>query len=165
MTTTFKDLSSIDVTSHLEEKQGLNYLQWMAAWAIVKDYDSTATYEVLCADSGAPYFNDPVTGAFVKVAVTIKGFRLIEVLPILDYRNKPVIGDKLNSFDINTAIKRCLVKCLAMHGLGAQVYIDGEGHPLDLSKGLAKRGSKPVKAEVPFTSPVGQRRTFTRKGN
>ena len=143
MKNTFKDLSQIDVTKHLEEKQGLNYLQWMAAWAIVKDYDPKASFKILTDNSGQPFFNDPISGAFVGVEVTINEDALTEYLPVLDFRNKAVIGDKLNVFDINSAIRRCLVKCLAMHGLGAQVYIDGKGHGLDLGKGLRKTKEAP----------------------
>ena len=136
---TFADLSKIDVTKHLEEKQGLSYLQWMAAWAIAKDYDPNATFRILSDSNGQPFFNDPIAGAFVGVEVTINGASLTEYLPVLDFRNKAVIGEKLNVFDINSAIRRCLVKCLAMHGLGAQVYIDGRGSPLNLDKGLGKK--------------------------
>lgn len=145
MSNTFSDLSKIDVTTHLQEKQGLSYLQWMAAWAIVKDYDPTATYNIHSGDGGNPFF-ETGAGAFVKTSVTIKGLELTEILPVLDFKNKAVQGEKLNTFDINSAYKRCLVKTLAMHGLGAQVYIDGQGSPLDLSKGLGKKKAAPKKA-------------------
>lgn len=145
----FQELSQIDVSSHLEEKSGLSYLQWAAAWSLAKGYDPDATYEVLTSAVGQPYFNDPVAGAFVAVAVTIKGIRLVEYLPVLDYRNKAVQGENLNVFDINSAVKRCLVKCLAMHGLGIQVYIDGTGAGLDLAKGLKKKPkAAPAKAKT-----------------
>jgi hypothetical protein len=136
---TFKELSKIDVSKHLEEKQGLSYLQWMACWALIKEYDPSATYEVMTC-CGVPYFCDNTeVGAFVGVRITVKGVDLTEYLPVLDYRNKAIAGAALNTFDINSAIKRCLVKCAAMHGLGAQVYIDGNGTALDLSKGLTKK--------------------------
>ena len=145
----FNDLSQIDVTKHLEEKQGLSYLQWMAAWSIVKRYDQHARYEVLVDGAGNPYFNNTTAGAFAGVSVTIKDSTLTEYLPVLDYRNKAVQGDALNVFDINSAIKRCLVKCLAMHGLGVQVYIDGNGTGLDLDKGLKKKPKAvPAKAKA-----------------
>ena len=151
-TNTFEVLSKIDVTKHLEEKQGLSYLQWMAAWAIVKEFDPTASYYIHTDIKGNPYFNDDTAGAFVCVSVRIKGQELKEFLPVLDYRNKAVIGDKLNVFDINSAIKRCLVKCLAMHGLGAQVYIDGSGSPLDISSGLSKKPKASVPAQKKQTN-------------
>jgi hypothetical protein len=135
---TFKDLSQIDVSNHLEIKHGgLSYLSWMAAWALAKDYDPGATFHVHTTETNDPFFVTDA-GAFVTVTVIIKGQELTEYLPVLDNRNKPLAGDKLNTFDINSAIKRCLVKALAMHGLGAMVYISGEGTALDLGAGLKK---------------------------
>jgi hypothetical protein len=130
----------------------------MAAWAIVKDYDPMAVYIVHTDEVGNPYFTTEA-GAFVRTTVIIKGQSLTEVLPVLDNNNKPQKKDAytvktkykeidvapLNAFDINSAYKRCLVKNLAMHGLGAQVYIDGEGHGLDLEKGLSKVKAVPKK--------------------
>jgi|DEB0MinimDraft_6_1074348.scaffolds.fasta_scaffold43761_3 hypothetical protein len=135
---TFMDLSSIDVTAHLEYKNGLSYLQWMACHSIVKLYDPKATYVIHRNEQGLPYFVSDA-GAFVITEMTINGETQMEELPVLDYKNKSIQGDKLNSFDINTAIKRCLVKNAALFGLGAQVYINGEGSPLDLNKGLGKK--------------------------
>lgn len=151
MTNTFKKLAAIDVTKHLEEKQGLSYLQWMAAWAIIKDFDAKASYKVLTSEDGSPYFNSSA-GAFVSVEVTVNENTLTEHLPVLDFRNKAVQGEALNVFDINSAIKRCLVKCLAMHGLGAQVYIDGKGTPLDLTEGLSKKKPAPKKPATKTTT-------------
>jgi len=159
MKNTFADLSKIDVTKHLEEKQGLSYLQWMGAWSIAKDYDPKANYVIEKDVDGNPYFNDPVAGAFVGVKVTINDEELTEYLPVLDFRNKAVIGEKLNVFDINSAIKRCLVKCLAMHGLGAQVYIDGSGDALDLGRGLSKKTKAPAKPKGP-TPATSKRKMF-----
>lgn len=139
---TFADLSSIDVTSHLEYKQGLSYLQWMACWSIIKLYDSKASFTIHRDDNGNPFFNTEA-GAFVVTELTINGETQVETLPVLDYKNKSVQGEKLNTFDINSAYKRCLVKNAALFGLGAQVYINGEGSPLDLNRGLGG-GKKPM---------------------
>ena len=144
MTNTFNELSQIDVTAHLETKNGLSYLQWMAAVALAKDYDPTMTYTIHCDEQGNPFFNTEA-GAFVKTSVTIKGVELTEILPVLDYKNKSIKGEKLDTFQINAAYKRCLVKALAMHGLGSQVYIDGKGEPLNINKGLKKAAAAPAK--------------------
>ena len=133
----------------LFRSQGLSYMSWMAAWALAKDFDAAASYTVLTDDTGKPYFSDDA-GAFVGVSVTLKGDTLVEYLPVLDYKNKAVRGENLDVFDINSAIKRCLVKCLAMHGLGSQVYINGAGTPLDLDAGLQK--AKPAKSSKPNRS-------------
>lgn len=141
MSNVFKDLSQIDVTKHLEYKNGLSYLQWMACHSILKMYDPKSNYIIHRNAEGLPYFDSPA-GAFVITEMTVKGETQMEQLPVLDFKNKSIQGDKLNSFDINTAIKRCLVKNAALFGLGAQVYIDGEGSALDLEKGLGSNKGK-----------------------
>jgi hypothetical protein len=153
--TTFADLSKIDVSMHLEQKQNLSYLKWSAAWALAKNYDPEASYRVINDPQGNP-FSFTEAGAMVQVEVTIKGNSLIEVLPVLDNYNNAIRGEKLGVFDINSATKRCLVKGLAMHGLGIQVYIDGQGTPLDLGNGLGKSKARVRKKvatktqEIPF---------------
>jgi hypothetical protein len=44
----------------------------------------------------------------------------------LDSRNQPIVAP--TAFDINTSIQRCLVKAIALHGLGLNVYA-GEDLP------------------------------------
>jgi len=150
MGNTFKELSQIDVSNHLETKQGLSYLQWMACWSLLKDYDPEAEHTIHTDANGNPFFTTSA-GTFVRTSIQVKGKILSEVLPVLDMRNKAVMEDKLNTFDINSAYKRCLVKNAALHGLGAQVYIDGQGTPLDLSKGLSKKKAAPKKPAAPKT--------------
>jgi len=41
-------------------------------------------------------------------------------LPVLDFRNKPIQCP--DAFAINTSRQRCMVKCLALFGLGIEVY-------------------------------------------
>ena len=36
------------------------------------------------------------------------------------FRNRPLLAP--TSFDINTSIQRCLVKAIALHGLGLYIY-------------------------------------------
>jgi hypothetical protein len=46
--------------------------------------------------------------------------------PVLDNYNKTI--DTPNAFEINTSIQRCLVKAIALHGLGIHIYA-GEDLP------------------------------------
>lgn len=48
-------------------------------------------------------------------------------LPVMDYKNKAIVNP--DSFAINTANMRCLVKCMALFGLGLYIYA-GEDLPL-----------------------------------
>src|SRR5580765_2686966 len=65
-------------------------------------------------------------GYFVEVEVTVEGVRLSQIHPVLDARNKPI--EMPSAFDINTSIQRCLVKAIALHGLGLYIYA-GEDLP------------------------------------
>ena len=66
-------------------------------------------------------------GVFVEVAVTVQGITLSQIHPVLDAKNRPILAP--TSFDINTSIQRCLVKAIALHGLGLAIYA-GEDLPM-----------------------------------
>jgi hypothetical protein len=124
----FTKLASIDVSEHIEKKGEFSYLSW--AWAIdrLRKAHPDATWEVKRFD-GVPYLKTEC-GYFVEVAVSVAGVTLSQIHPVLDGRNRPI--KEPNAFDINTSIQRCLVKAIALHGLGLYVYA-GE----DLPEGTA----------------------------
>ena len=113
-------LSSIDCSDKVEQKGKLTYLSW--AWAsqtLMENYpDSTYEY-------GAPagMTNDT---AEVNVAVTVEGVTHRMWLPIMDNRNKSIVNPTTR--DVSDARMRCLVKCIAMFGLGIYIYA-GEDLP------------------------------------
>ena len=107
----------------------------------------TQTYQVgfkTDPDVRVPYLRDK-SGCFVKVSVTINGRERTEMLPVLDHRNKTVPNP--DAFQINTSIKRCLAKCLALHGLGLYIY-RGEDLPFEEEKPAKKPTTKPKVTEV-----------------
>jgi hypothetical protein len=120
----FVQLAKIDVSEHVEKKGGFSYLSW--AWAVdrLRRVHPDATWEVK-RFNGAPYLKTDC-GYFVEVAVTVAGVTLSQIHPVLDARNRPIAEP--NAFDINTSIQRCLVKAIALHGLGLYVYA-GEDLP------------------------------------
>lgn len=122
----FVELSKIDVSEHIEKKNNFSYLSWAYAVAQLRSVDPEATWEILRFD-GMPYLKTDC-GYFVEVAVTVKGITLSQIHPVLDHRNKPI--EQPNSFQINTSIQRCLVKAIALHGLGLYIYA-GEDLPMD----------------------------------
>jgi len=65
-------------------------------------------------------------GYFVEVAVTVQGLTLSQIHPVLDSYNDPI--ELPTAFEINTSIQRCLVKAIALHGLGLYIYA-GEDLP------------------------------------
>lgn len=123
----FQTLSSIDVNSKVEKKNGLTYLSWAWAWSVVKEHFPTATYIIYENGEGFNYHHDGNT-AWVKTGVTIDGIEHIEYLPIMDYRNRSIGLAELTSFDVNKAIQRSLTKAIARHGLGLYIYA-GEDLP------------------------------------
>jgi hypothetical protein len=138
------DLLKINVNEHTEKKNGLTYLSWAWAWAEALKADPQATFEVQMFD-GSPLM--PVGGTYM-VWVTVKMFEkpMTCMLPVLDYRNKPIPTP--NSFDVNTSIMRCLVKAIALHGLGLYIY-SGEDTPPDEEPKEVKVEPKPKTAPDP----------------
>src|SRR5674476_555032 len=110
----FARLNQINVSDHIEKKGPFSYLSWPFAVAQLRLADPTAIWEVKRFD-GLPYLKTEA-GYFVEVAVTVQNVTLSQIHPVLDSKNKPI--ELPNAFDINTSVQRCLVKAIALHGLG-----------------------------------------------
>jgi len=123
------DLLKINVNEHIEKKNGLSYLSWAWAWAEVICLDPDASYEVHMFD-GKPYQDVNGTG---MVWVTVEMFKRRRScwLPVMDFRNKPIMNP--DAFQVNSALMRCLVKTIAMHGLAMYIYA-GEDLPQEDAK-------------------------------
>ena len=121
----FAQLNAINVNAHVEKKGGFSYLSWPYAVAQLRLADPTATWKVR-RFGGLPFLTTEA-GVFVEVAVTVHGICLSQIHPVLDGRNRPLLAP--TAFDINTSIQRCLVKAIALHGLGLYVYA-GEDLPV-----------------------------------
>jgi hypothetical protein len=143
----FQRLSQINVSDHLEKKGDFNYLSWSFAVAQLRLADPSAYWEIRRFD-GLPFLRTEL-GYFVDVAVTVQGVTLSQIHPVLDGKNRPI--EVPTAFDINTSIQRCLVKAIALHGLGLYVYA-GE----DLPDGEPKPPQPPKAPVAPIT---GQRAT------
>jgi hypothetical protein len=119
------DLLKINVNDHTERKGNLTYLSWAWAWAEVLKIDPTARYTVHeWADLPVCYLRNGT--AMVKVSVEIKGDIKTCLLPVMDNRNRSIVDP--DSFAVNTAIMRCLTKCIALFGLGLYIFA-GEDLP------------------------------------
>jgi len=125
------NLLKLNVQDHVEKKNGLTYLSWAWAWAEALKADPTATFHVdtfqRADGTTIPYMEINGT-AMVWVRTTLFGKEMTCMLPVMDHRNKPIQNP--DAFQVNTAIMRCLTKCLAMHGLGLYIYA-GEDLPED----------------------------------
>ena len=140
MSNYFNQLNAINVSEHIEKKGAHSYLSWPYAIEQLRKTDATAFWEI-CRFNGLPYLQTDI-GFFVEVSVTVQGVRLSQIHPVLDGRNKPILAP--NVFEINTSIQRCLVKAIALHGLGLYVYA-GEDLPNSTSQPAANDSEiKPV---------------------
>ena len=150
----FERLSAINVNSKVMKKNGLTYLSWAYAWGETKKLCPDATYLVGETDY------DEALGFMCHTAVTIEGETLEMWLPVMDGSNKAMkktayeIQNKwggkqvaaASMFDINKTIMRCLVKNLAMFGMGIYIYA-GEDMPSDTEDEVITE-KKPVKSKV-----------------
>lgn len=144
----FAQLSAINVNAHVEKKGGFSYLSWPYAVSQLRLADPTATWEVKRFDQ-LPYLVSEA-GVFVEVAVTVQGVTLSQIHPVLDGRNRPILAP--NAFEINTSIQRCLVKAIALHGLGLYIYA-GEDLPQPQGQ-AADAANDPRDAAEPPVPPV-----------
>ncbi len=141
----FDALYSLDLSDKLERRENdkLSYLSWANAWAEFKRAYPNAEYRIIKdPTTNLPYFNDPNIGIMVYTEVTADGQTYEMWLPVMDAKNKAMreqpytyqVYDSYKKtyvektvqaatmFDVNKAIMRCLVKNLAMFGLGLYVY-------------------------------------------
>ncbi len=163
----FEELFAVNVNGHTEKKKTgnteLTYLSWPFAWAEIKKRFPDAQYEIE-KFNGLPYVYDPQTGYMVYTTVTIEGITHEMWLPVMDGANKAMRAEAYTyktgfgqyakektceaatMFDINKTIMRCLVKNLAMFGLGLYIYA-GEDLPIteeDEKKAKQKKEDAPT---------------------
>ncbi len=134
--TTFEKLSAINVNDKVEKKSNLTYLSWAWAWSETKKVCPDATYQI-----GMTEYDEQL-GFMCHTSVTIGGETLEMWLPVMDGANKSMRKESYDyatrygtktceaatTFDINKTLMRCLVKNLAMFGLGIYIYA-GEDLP------------------------------------
>lgn len=147
----FTTLSQVNVNDKTKAKNKLTYLSWPFAWGETKKRYPDASYTVDLYD-GKPYLYDEHLGYLVSTVVTIDGKSLPMSLPVMDGANNAMKSERYSykviewvnrqktgnmidkwvepatMFDINKTMMRCLVKNIAMFGLGLYIYA-GEDIP------------------------------------
>lgn len=116
---TFNELRLINVNEHTERKGKFIYLSW--TWAVdqLLQNDPAATWTF-----GDPvYFNESV---MVFCTVNAFGKSMTCQMPVLNNMNKAISNP--NAMDVNTAMMRCLTKCISLFGIGLYIYA-GEDLP------------------------------------
>ena len=137
----WETLRKVDVSEYTEEKMGLTYLSWSRAWMLTVDNYADAQYEFHDFD-GVPYRTLPDGTAEVITSVRIHGHTRSMPLPVMDYKNNPVVNP--NARQVNDNRMRCLVKNLAMFGLGMGVFAVWSDHLPDEEKDKQPEKKKPA---------------------
>ena len=120
-TKTWETLYGVDVNDKKEKKGNFDYLSWTDAIQKVKDQGSVLNWEPL------DDVHFPDGSMEVRMRVTIDGNHHVMWLAVSDHRNQAIV--KPDAAAINKARMRCLVKGIAVHGLGLYIY-QGEDLPL-----------------------------------
>jgi hypothetical protein len=116
----YKDLRQINVSQHIEKKNGLSYLSWSWALDQLLQLDDSATWEYLEPKK----FGESM---MVFCKVTAFGKSRTAQLPVMDFRNQAIPNP--NAYQVNTAMQRCLAKAISLHGIGLYIYA-GEDLPI-----------------------------------
>ena len=119
----WKKLRAIDTTKIQYKKSNLDYIGWADAWACLMDHYPESTYEFL---SPTWYF-DAAEDKTCKVncKVTIGDLSREFSLPVMTSMMPMKSIQNPSSRDITDAEARCLVKVLAMFGLGLHLWEKG----------------------------------------
>lgn len=129
-------LASIDVSAHTEKKQSFTYLSWTWAWATLQAHYPDSNYRF------RPDVYTPSGTCEVWVDLEVMGVSREMWLAVTDFRNQPIKNP--NCDVIANARMRCLVKAIAMFGLGHYIYA-GESLPMQVN---ALVDDNPVKDDL-----------------
>jgi len=130
----WNDLSSINVNDQIEKKGRFKYLSWAWAWEKVKEYACDASYEI---HEDIVY---PDQTREVRCTVTIDNHSHMMWLPVMNNQNQAIKNPDARA--ISDARMRCLVKAIAMHGLGHYIYA---GEDVPRAKGEAEDEGEPLR--------------------
>ena len=136
MNKTWKTLSEVNVNSDKERKGRFDYLSWADAWKHVQQNTESATYEL---HDDIIY---PDNSREVRCSVTIDGISHMMWLAVMDNNNRAIKNPDARA--VNDARMRCLVKAIAMHGLGLYIYA-GEDLPEVAAQQPAPKKAPPRK--------------------
>ena len=125
MSNAYIALSRKDVSAGIERKGNLDYLSWAYCWNALCEEHPDANF----------YFDEPTTfpdgSVMVKAVVTVGEKRHEMQLPVMNHRNQAIQNP--NARDISDAQMRCLVKCVALFGLGIGLYLGDLKHVVAMS--------------------------------
>lgn len=116
----FNEMYNLNLTGKIEKDyKGLNYLSWANAYKLAVEQDPNFKFEVLEDSDGFPLFSRG-NCHIIKTEVTMFGETKRMFLPVMNNKHQAV--ENPNSRDINDTIMRCLVKNIALFGIGLSLY-------------------------------------------
>lgn len=117
----FESMYMLDLSEKIEKDyKGLSYLSWANAYKLAVEQDPDFTFEVLEDSDGFPLFSKGGCH-IVKTSVTMFGETKKMFLPVMD--NKKNAAKNPDSRDVSDSIMRCLVKNIALFGIGLSLYV------------------------------------------
>tara|TARA_R100001440_G_scaffold12383_9_gene21731 strand:+ start:6235 stop:6831 length:597 start_codon:yes stop_codon:yes gene_type:complete len=146
----YNRLKAIDVRPKAEKKGRADYLSWAHAWDMLKSiYPDAQRVIYEQPETGLNYFTDGKT-AYVKVGIVVNDLEHIDMLCVMDHRNKSITLDKLCSFEVNKTIQRATAKAIAMHGLGLSLWTgeDVQSPPPEAKEAPSKEPKQRISLEV-----------------
>jgi hypothetical protein len=150
MESVYNSLKAIDVRPKAEKKGRADYLSWAHAWDMLKSVYPQAQRIIYESEhTGLNYFTDGKT-AYVKVGIVVNDLEHIDMLCVMDHRNKSIPIEKLCSFEVNKTIQRATAKAIAMHGLGLSLWTgeDVPSQPSEAKEAPSKEAVERISLEV-----------------
>lgn len=150
----WKTLSKINVKEHIEVKEvngkKFSYLSWAWAWGVLMEHFPDADYEfeheehidsVVREKVGQDWKTFQGRTTMVGVRMNIRGVERSMWLPVMNAKNNAQIDPCMRS--ISDTRMRCLVKCLALYGLGHYIYAGEDVPQLGEDDGTGAAAKKP----------------------
>jgi len=125
-------LNNINLNNKTDKKGNFTYLSWTDAWLQMMTHFPDLTYEFF------PETYESNHTVMTHCAVRIGSLERTMWLPVMDNRRNSIANPTTR--EIQDTRMRCLVKCLAMYGLGNYIY-RAEDFP-DPEKDKAEREAK-----------------------
>lgn len=139
----WQNLSAINCSGQIEKKGKLSYLSWTWAWAALMEHYPASKYTILepTIHSDGSYM--------VNLSLTVSdgenAAERIMWLPVMDNRGQAICNPDARK--ISDTTMRCLVKAIAMFGLGLYIYA-GEDIPMAETQAADQPISKDQVAEI-----------------
>ena len=153
----WKTLSTIDVSKHVEKKNGLSYLSWAWAWGVLMEHFPNAEYSF-----SSPELHQDGT-VTVHCDVMIGNCHRTMWLPVMDYKNAAVKNPDARK--ISDTKMRTLVKCLAMFGLGHYIYAGEDINPSTESESVVQLSNEELNTLSEPSEPKKKKPVPTKSGS